>query len=99
MLLLGSILDSSEMLVVSLGNSWPEGKQLSLEIGKSSLQDEEACQKDKEVIFDSKALVNESEAQRGKIETGIPRTRKSQEQGQSQGRGLRASIVGSLIDG
>ena len=43
LLLLGSIPDSWEMLVVTLGNVGTQGKQLSLEAVKSSLLNEEAC--------------------------------------------------------
>ena len=64
LLLLGCLPDSWEMLVVTLGNVGPKGKQLSLARVKSSLLDEEARRKDKEEIFDSKALIIESEAQR-----------------------------------
>ena len=43
LLLLGSLPDSWEILVVTLGNARPEGKHLSLEMVKSSLLNEEAC--------------------------------------------------------
>ena len=42
LLMLGSRRDSWETLVVTLGNSTPEGKQLTLEMPKSSLLNEEA---------------------------------------------------------
>ena len=64
LLLHSSLLDSWETLVVTLGNAGPEGKQLSLARVKSSLLDEEAHRKDKEVISDSKVLLPESECGR-----------------------------------
>ena len=63
LLLLSSLPDSWEMLVVTLGNARLEGKHLSLARVKSSLLDEESHRKDKEVISDSKALVTDSDAQ------------------------------------
>ena len=54
------------MLVVPLGNAGPEGKHLSLEQVKSSLMNEESHQKDRESIFDSKALVTEGDTNRGR---------------------------------
>ena len=42
LLLLGSLPDSWETLVVTLGNTGPEGKQLSLARVKSSMLNEEA---------------------------------------------------------
>ena len=59
--LLGSLLDSWETLVVTLGTAMPEGKRLSLARVKSSLLDEEARRKDKDMRSDSKALLTESE--------------------------------------
>ena len=61
LLLLGSLPDNWETLVVTLGNVGPQGKQLSLEMVKSSLLNEEARRKDIESISDSKALVTEGE--------------------------------------
>ena len=46
LLLLGSLSDSWETLVVTLDNEGPEGKHLSLNLVKSSLLNEEACRKD-----------------------------------------------------
>ena len=63
LLLLSSLSDNWETLVVTLGNVGPEGKHLSLARVKSSLLDEESHWKDKEVIFNSKALVTETNAQ------------------------------------
>ena len=60
LLLLGSLPDSWETLVVTLGNAEPEGKHLSLARVKSSLPNEEAHRKDRETGTDSKALVTES---------------------------------------
>ena len=48
LLLLGSLPDSWETLVVTLGNAGPQGKHLSLEQVKSSLLNEETRQKDRE---------------------------------------------------
>ena len=55
LLLLGSLSDSWEALVVTLVNAEPQGKHLTLE-QKSSLLNEEARRKDIESSFDSKAL-------------------------------------------
>ena len=57
LLLLGSLPDSWEILVVTLGNAEPQGKHLTLEQVKSSLLNEEAHRKDREFISDSKTLV------------------------------------------
>ena len=65
LLLLESLLDSWETHV-TLGLAKPEGKHLTLEKVKSSLLNEEARQKDKEVIFSLKALVTKSDAHRGR---------------------------------
>ena len=54
---MGSLLDSWEMLVVTLGNIGLKGEYLSLETLKSSLLNEEVCRKDKESVTDRKALV------------------------------------------
>ena len=51
LLLLRSLPDSWETLVVTLGNAGPQGKHLSLEQVKSSLLNEEARWKDKESIL------------------------------------------------
>ena len=59
--LLGSLSDSWETLVVTLGTAGPDGKQLSLARVKSSLLDEEACRKEKDMSSDSKALLTKSE--------------------------------------
>ena len=59
--LLGSLPDSWETLVVTLGTAWPERKRLSLARVKSSLLDEEARWKEKDMSSDSKALLTESE--------------------------------------
>ena len=66
LLLLGSLLNSWEMLVVTLGNVGPEGKHLSLARAKSSLPDEDAHQKDQESRTDPKALVTEDDHNRGR---------------------------------
>ena len=63
LLLLGSLLDSWETLVVTLGNVGPQGKHLSLEQVKWSLLNEETR---RESISYSKALVTEN---RGEVET------------------------------
>ena len=83
------------MLVVTLGNAEPKGKQLSLARVKSSLLDEQACLEENEVISDSKALITESDAQQGRDQHRSPRTRKSREQGPSQEGDLLASTGGS----
>ena len=49
-----------------LGNAEPEGKHLSVERVKSSLLNEEARRKDREPGTDSKALVTESDTNRGR---------------------------------
>ena len=64
LLLLGSLSDSWETLVVTLGSTEPQGKHLTLEQVKSSLLNEEARRKDGESISDSKALVTEGDMNR-----------------------------------
>ena len=56
LLLLGSFPDNWEILVITLDNTRPKGKHLSLENVKSSLLNEEAHRKDRESIPDSKSL-------------------------------------------
>ena len=72
LLLLGSLPDSWETLVVTLGNTEPQGKHLSLEQVKSSLLNEEAHRKDRESISDSKALVTEGDMNRGRSRNRSP---------------------------
>ena len=87
LLLLGSLPDSWEMLVVTLGNAGPQGKHLSLEQVKSSLLNEEARRKDKESISDSKALVTEGDMNRGRSRNRSPQNReKSGTRSKSRGR-------------
>ena len=62
----GSPLDSQEMLVVTLGNLGLEGNQLSLEVVKLSLLNEEARRKDKHSISDHKSLVTKGDSYRGR---------------------------------
>ena len=57
LLLLRSLPDSWETLVVTFGNARPEGKHLSLAKVKSSLLNEEARRKDNESGTNPKALV------------------------------------------
>ena len=91
LLLLGSLPDSWETLVVTLGNARPEGKHLSLTRVTSSLLNEEARRKDRETGTDLKALVAETDTNRGRVlRTGI-----SQGRGRSQGGGLLVSIAGN----
>ena len=66
LLLLGSLPDSWETLVVTLGNAGPEGKHLSLEKVTSSLLNEEARRKEKEAISDSKGLVTKGDLNPGR---------------------------------
>ena len=61
LVLLGSLPDSWETLVVTLGTAGPDGKWLSLARVKSGLLDEEARRKEKDMSSDSKALLTESE--------------------------------------
>ena len=60
LLLLGSLPESWETLVVTLGNAGPEGKHLPLEQVKSSLLNEKAYN------TDLKALVTQSDVDRGR---------------------------------
>ena len=66
LLLLRSLPNSWETLVVTLGNAGLEGKHLSLEIVKSSLLNEEDRLKDRQAITDPKALVTEGDMNRGR---------------------------------
>ena len=61
LVLLGSLPDTWETLVVTLGTAGPDGKRLSLARVKSSLLDEEARRKEKDISSDSKVLITESE--------------------------------------
>ena len=72
LLLLGSLPDNWETLVVTLGNTGPDGKHLTLEQVKSSLLNEEAHRKDRESSFDSKALVTEGGMNRGRSQNRSP---------------------------
>ena len=72
LLLLGSLSDSWETLVVTLGSTEPQGKHLTLEHVKSSLLNEEARRKDGESISDSKALVTEGDINRGRSRNRSP---------------------------
>ena len=91
--LLGSLPDSWETLVVTLGTARPEGKRLSLARVKSSLLDEEARRKDKDTASTPKCSLPNRNAE--DKETVVPRTGNSQRHGQSQGGGPLASIVAS----
>ena len=77
LLLLGSLLDSCETIVVTLGNDGQQGKHLTLEQVKSSLLNEEARRKDKEYIFDSKAfkLLTEGDMNRGRSQNRSSKNR------------------------
>ena len=66
LLLLGYLLDSWETLVVTLSNTGPEGKHLSLTRVKSRPLNEEARWKDREFGTDSKALMTETDMNRGR---------------------------------
>ena len=83
--LLGSLPDSWETLVVTLGTAGPEGKRLYLARVKSSLLDEEARRKEKDMSSDSKALITESE--QGRQRNRSPQNReKSGARSKSRGR-------------
>ena len=83
--LLGSLPDTWETLVVTLGTTGPEGKRLSLARVESSLLDEETRRKDKDTSSDSKALLTESE--RGRQRNRSPQNReKSGTRSKSRGR-------------
>ena len=87
LLLLGSLRDSWETLVVTFGNAGPEWKQQSLEMVKLSLLNEEARRKDRESISDPKALVTESDTNRGRGRNRSPQNRdKSGTRSKSRGR-------------
>ena len=64
--LLGSLPDSRETLVVTLGNMGPKGKQLSLEQVKSSMLNEEARRKDRESNTDQKPIITQGDMDRGR---------------------------------
>ena len=72
LLLLGSLPDSWETLVVTLGNAGPEGKHISLEQVKWSLLNEEASWKDRESNTNQKALVTEGDMIRGRGQNRSP---------------------------
>ena len=66
LLLLGSLPDNWETLVVTMGNVEIEGKHLSLECVKSSLLNEEARRKNKESFSNHKALVTKGYSNQGR---------------------------------
>ena len=90
LLLIGSLLDSWETLVVTLSNAGAEGKHLSLVRVKSSLLNEEAQQKYWEPGTESKALVIESDTNRGRGQNRSPQ--KSGEVGDEFGVKGEASL-------
>ena len=71
LLLVGSLPDSWETLVVILGNAGLEGKNLSMARVKSSLLNEEAHRKDQESGIDSKALVWHVQCEKNRGSTHI----------------------------
>ena len=75
LLLLGSLPNSWETLVVTLGNVGPEGKHLSLARVKSSLLNEESLRKDRETGTDSKALVAKFDTKQGRGRNRSPKNR------------------------
>ena len=64
LLLLRSLSDSWEMVVVTQGNAGPEGKHLSLMTVKSNLLNKEGHWKDQETRTKSKALVTKTDMNR-----------------------------------
>ena len=60
---------------MTLGNAGPQGKQLSLEMVKLSLLNEEARRKDRESISDHKVLVTKGDSNRGKGRQRSPQNR------------------------
>ena len=87
LLLLGSLMNSWETLVVTFGNAGPQGKHLTQEQVKSSLLNEEAHRKDKDSIFDSKALVTEGNMNRGRSRNkSLQNRKKSVTRSKSRGR-------------
>ena len=68
-----------------MGNARPEGKHLSLAKVKSSLLNEEACQKDKESRTEPQALVTEGDTNWGRAGIEVPRIRRSRGRDQSRG--------------
>ena len=95
LLLLESLSDSWETLVVTLGSALPEGKNLSLARVKSSLLNEEARRKDQVIGTHSKALLIETTRTGEEAETKVLKTRKSRGRGRSQRGGLLVSIAGN----
>ena len=75
------------MLVVTLGNVGPQGKQLSSEMVKSSLMNEEARWKDRESISDPKALITKGNSNKGRGKQRSPQNRdKSRPRLKSKGK-------------
>ena len=72
LLLLRSLSDSLETLVVTLGNAGLVGKHLSLARVKSSLQNEEAHHNDWEFGTELNALVRESDTNQGRSQNEHP---------------------------
>ena len=82
--------------MVTLRNAGSQGKQLSLEMVKSSLLNEEARQKDRESISNHKALVIEGDSDRGRGGKRNPQNKdKFRPRSKSKGR-LRGFYNGSL---
>ena len=89
LLLLGSLLDSWETLVVTLSNSTPQGKHLTLDKLKSSLLNEEARRKDKESNSDHMALITKSDTSRGR---GMQRALQNRDKSRSRSKSKRRHV-------
>ena len=85
LLLLGSLPDSWETLVVTLGTATQQ-KDLTLDMLKSSLLHEEARRKEHESNFDHKALVIENNSARGRNHARGPQNHENNSKGRSKSR-------------
>ena len=85
LLLLGSLPDSWETLVVTLGTATQQ-KDLTLDMLKSNLLHEEARRKEHESNFDHKALVIENNSSRGRNHARGPQNHRNNSKGRSKSR-------------
>ena len=85
LLLLGSLPDSWETLVVTLGTATQQ-KELTLDMLKSSLLHEEARRKEHESNYEHKALVIENNPNRGRSHTRGPQDHKNNVERRSKSR-------------
>ena len=90
LLLLGSLPDSWETLVVTLGTATQQ-KELTLDMLKSSLLHEEARRKEHESNYEHKALTIENNPNRGRSHARGPQNHRNNSKGRSKSRNRKDS--------